>query len=245
MKEKEYVFGIHAVIEALDAGREINKIMIQKGANSPLMRELSIKLKPHRKLVQYVPVQKLNYITQKNHQGVIAFLSPITYHHIESIIPQLFEEGKIPLILILDRITDVRNFGAIARTAECMGVDCIVVPKKGGAQVTADAVKTSAGALSRIAVSRVDYIEDTITFLKNSGLTIYGCTEKADANLSDLDMSVPLAMIMGSEEDGISPKFLDQLDAAGKIPMMGQTKSLNVSVAAGMVMYEISNQRPL
>src|SRR5690606_17171352 len=220
-----------------------NKIMIQQGANSPLMRELTLKLKDFRKLVQYVPIQKLNFITQKNHQGVIAFLSPVTYHEIESLIRIRFEKAKVPLILILDRITDVRNFGAVARTAECMGIDCIVVPKKGGAQVTADAVKTSAGALSRIPISRVDYIEDTITFLRNSGLAIYGCTEKSSTLLKDLDMKVPMAMIMGSEEDGISPKFVEMLDASAKIPMTGKTESLNVSVAAGMVMYEISNQR--
>ena len=241
--DRDVIFGIRAVMEALDSSKELNKVMIQKGVNNPLMRDVMAKLKPYRHLIQYVPIQKLNSITRKNHQGIIAFCSPVEYHLLENLLPGIYENGEVPFILVLDRVTDVRNFGAIARTAECMGVHTIVVPAKGGALITGDAIKTSAGALTRLPVCRERFLDDAIALLQSSGVQVVGCTEKAEKPLNDIDFKLPTALVMGSEEDGISSKFMKLLNGAGKIVMPGTIKSLNVSVAAGMAMYEISQQR--
>ena len=185
-----------------------------------------------------VPNEKLNRITGKNHQGVIAYTAIIEYAEVENIIDDCYNSGKNPFILILDRITDVRNFGAIIRTAECLGVHAILIPSKGGAIINADTEKTSAGALNYMPICRVKYLDKSIEYLKNSGLKVVGCTEKADKEIGDVDMSGPVAIVLGSEEDGISDKYLGMCNDLGKIPMKGKVKSLNVSVASGLVLYQ-------
>lgn len=242
-KDSEIVFGIRPVIEALNAGRELNKVVIQKGLQGQLHKELMQHLKPHKYLVQHAPIEKLNRITRKNHQGVVAYFSPVKYHQLEDVIDQVYMDGKTPLFLLLDQVTDVRNFGAIARTAECLGVDAIVIPGKGSALITGDALKTSAGALNRIPVCRMRFIKEAITYLQNSGLTVTACTEKTDRHLSEVDFKQPTAIIMGSEEFGISPAYLEMANQKAKIPMIGDTESLNVSVATGMILYETIRQR--
>ncbi|MFL5728381.1 MAG: 23S rRNA (guanosine(2251)-2'-O)-methyltransferase RlmB [Cytophagaceae bacterium] len=241
--EKEVVFGIRPVIEAINAGKEIEKLLIQKDQHSLLINELQALAHTHNIPVSRVPVEKLDSITRKNHQGVICFISAISYSSLDNIISETYQKGLVPLILILDRITDVRNFGAIARTAECLGVHAIVVPTRGSAQITGDALKTSAGALNFIPVCREDNLKTTITYLKENGLKVTGCTEKATKTISQCDFSGPSAIIMGSEEDGISEEYLKRADDTGKIPLTGNIESLNVSVAAGMVLYEVVRQR--
>ena len=191
----------------------------------------------------YVPVEKLNRLTTKNHQGAAGYISSITYHKIKNILPAIIERGKAPLLLILDRITDVRNFGAIARTAECSGVDAIIIPAHGAAQINSDAIKTSAGALHKISVCREENLKNVIDFLKECGVQIVACTEKTNDYYFQIDFTVPTAIIMGSEEDGILNEYLQKSDAKAKIPLMGEIGSLNVSVAAGIILYEAVSQR--
>ena len=242
-EEDSLIFGIRPVIEAVKAGKEIERLYIQSGLKNELYIELITVLKQYNIAFQYVPVEKLNRLTTKNHQGVAGFISAISYHKIQDIIPTLFEEGKVPLILILDRITDVRNFGAIARTAECSGVQAIVIPAHGTAQINADAIKTSAGALHKVPVCREENLKTVINFLKECGLQIVSCTEKATDYYFQLDFTVPSAIIMGSEENGISNEYLQKSDAKAKIPLMGEIGSLNVSVATGIILYEAVKQR--
>ncbi|MBX9852985.1 MAG: 23S rRNA (guanosine(2251)-2'-O)-methyltransferase RlmB [Cytophagaceae bacterium] len=240
---KEIIFGIRPVIETIKAGKEIERLLIQKDQHSVLIQELIKLAKDNNIPITQVPVEKLNTITRKNHQGVICFISVVTYASLDHIITESFSKGETPLILILDRVTDVRNFGAIARTAECMGVNAIVIPSRGSAQINSDAVKTSAGALNFIPVCREDNLKSTLDYLKESGLQIVGCTEKADKELYDYDFNGPAAIILGSEENGISPEYLKKCDGLVKIPMTGRIESLNVSVAAGMILYEAVRQR--
>jgi 23S rRNA (guanosine2251-2'-O)-methyltransferase len=243
-KEKSnFIFGTRTAIEAIRAGKEVDKIFIQKGLNNELFSEL-------RKLItegniphQFVPIEKLDRITGKNHQGVICFLSEITFHNIENLLPGIYEKGAVPLLLILDKVTDVRNFGAICRTAECSGVNAIIIPSRGSAQINADAVKTSAGALQIIPVCREENLKNTIIFLKESGVQIIACTEKTDDYYYSLDFTQPTAIIMGSEEDGISGEYLKLCDHKAKIPLLGEIQSLNVSVACGVLLYEVVKQR--
>jgi len=239
-REKELVFGTQSVTEILRSGQEIDKIIINREINFVEIQQLA----NEREIpVQRVPIEKLNGVTQKNHQGVIAFMSSIRYVSLHNILTGLFEKGETPLVLLLDRITDVRNFGAIARTAECMGVHALVVPTRGGAQINSDALKTSSGALSHIPVCREVNFFDTVRYLQESGVQVVACTEKAAKNLAEIDFTAPTALIMGSEEDGVSNDLLRRVDEAVKIPMSGRVASLNVSVAAGMVIYEAVRQR--
>lgn len=242
-EDDSLIFGIRPVIEAVKAGKEIDRLYIQTGLKNELYNELMAVLKHHNIAFQYVPVEKLNRLTTKNHQGVAGFISVITYHKIQDIIPKIFEEGKVPLIIILDRITDVRNFGAIARTAECSGVQAIIIPTQGAAQINSDAIKTSAGALHKIPVCREENLKTVINFLKECGLQIVSCTEKATDYYFQMDFTVPTAIIMGSEENGISNEYLQKSDAKAKIPLMGEIGSLNVSVATGIILYEAVSQR--
>jgi 23S rRNA (guanosine2251-2'-O)-methyltransferase len=245
-EEKEVnqmIFGIRAVIEAISSGKDIESLFLQKGISGELISELKTLLRQHDIPSQQVPIEKLNRITQKNHQGVIAFISPITYQKIEDLIPQIFESGEVPLILLLDGITDVRNFGAIARTAECCGAHAIVVPKKGSAQINPDAVKTSAGALYKIPVCRHDNLLTVLRFLKDSGIQIVACTEKTEDFIYKPDFTAPTAIIMGAEDEGISFELMRNADYLTKIPMVGTIESLNVSVSAGVILYEAVRQR--
>ena len=238
----DFIYGIRAVIEAVESGRGINKVLLQKGLQGSLFKELANLLNSHNIVYQGVPIQKLDSITRKNHQGVVAFVSPIEYTKLELLLPLIYEKGEQPFFLILDRITDVRNLGAIARSAECSGVHGIVLPSRGAALVGSDAIKTSAGALNKIPVCKEDNLKDVLTFLKNSGLKIIGCSEKAEEDVYNVDLKGPSAIIVGSEEDGISPAYLKMCDQVVKIPMYGTIPSLNVSVSASILMYEFNRQ---
>ncbi len=241
--QEQFIFGIHAVQEALNAGKELDKVLVRRGAGSDLIKQLLGELGRHDIPVQFVPVEKLNRITRKNHQGVIAWLAQITYSDIASVLPNIFESGEDPLVLLLDGVSDVRNFGAIARTAECAGVHAIVIPASGSAAINADAIKTSAGALHRIPVCRHKDLQTVIRFLRDSGLKIFAATEKAEEELYRTDMTGPAGVILGSEERGISNTLLKDADSWISIPMKGTISSLNVSVAAGILLFEVNRQR--
>jgi len=240
---KNVIYGLRPVIESIKSGKEIDRLLVQNGLRGELYGELRQELKDKDILVQYVPVHKLNRITSKNHQGVIAYVSLIQYQPVDTVLPNLFEKGKDPFVLILDRITDVRNFGAIIRTAECAGVDLVIVPARGAAQINADAIKTSAGALNTLPVHRSMDLKKTIKFLKDSGLSIVSCTEKGQKEYYAIDYKIPMAIIMGSEEDGVSQEYLKLSDFQVKIPVKGEIASLNVSVATGIILYEVVRQR--
>lgn len=236
-------FGIHPVQELLKAEKEIEKIFIQNGLRSPQISEIAGCARSRDIPVQFVPIEKLNRLTRKNHQGVVAFTCPISYVNVEQVVPMAYDQGKMPFIVILDRITDVRNFGAIARTCYAAGVDAIVIPSRGSALINSDAMKTSAGALSTINVCRVENVKDTIDFLKASGLKVVAVSEKGKKNIWQADLKEPVAMIMGSEEDGVSEAYLKRSDEHLAIPMPGDIDSLNVSVAAGIACFEVVRQR--
>ena len=242
-KNEQFVFGIRAIIEAIDSGKEIDKVLVDKSVRSELMKELTSLLRRRNIPFQYVPVQAIERHTRKNHQGAVAFISEIVYQDIEQIIPTLYEEGKNPFILILDKITDVRNFGAIARSAECAGVQAIVIPSRGAAQINADAIKTSAGALHKIPVCRVVNLKETIDFLKNSGIQIVAATEKSKEYYYNTDFTSPSAIIMGAEDKGVSPEYLKITNSNVCIPLLGEIESLNVSAATTVMLYEVVKQR--
>jgi 23S rRNA (guanosine2251-2'-O)-methyltransferase len=243
IEKNEMIFGVRAVIEALDAGKEIDKMLIKRDMQSDLSRELFAALRGRMIPVQRVPVERIDRITRKNHQGVVAFVSPITYQLTEDIVPFLFEQGKSPLLLMLDGITDVRNFGAIARTCECAGVDAIIIPAKNSVTVNADAVKTSAGALMTLPVCKEQSLTATIKFLKDSGFRILAATEKGDYDYSKANYTDPTCIIMGAEDTGVPYEHLKYCDEWVRIPLMGKIESLNVSVAAGILIYEAVKQR--
>jgi 23S rRNA (guanosine2251-2'-O)-methyltransferase len=237
---QDIVFGVQSVLETLRAGKEIDKILVQRELGSLEVLEFArLKNVP----VQKVPKEKLDRITRKNHQGVIAFVAAVNYVSLNNIIAEVYEQGKVPLILILDRITDVRNFGAIARTAECAGVQAIVIPTKGAAQINADAMKTSSGALNFLPVCKENDLIETVTMLQSFGIQVVGCTEKVSKTIYDIDFTPPTAVILGSEEDGISDILLRRVDELASIPMYGRVGSMNVSVANGVILYEAIRQR--
>lgn len=244
MKEIDgMIFGIRAIIEAINAGKEVEKVLIKRGLQSELYGELKKLIKDHNLPVQEVPGEKLDRVTRKNHQGCIAFISPVEFQNAEEIVYSLFEKGKVPLLLIADRVTDVRNFGAICRTAECAGVDAVIIPARGSAQLNADAVKTSAGAIMRIPICRSMNLKDTLRMLSNSGVQLFAATEKATDVIYTGDFTVPTAIIVGSEEDGVSPEYLRLCDHSFQIPMMGDIASLNVGAAAAIMLFEVVRQR--
>lgn len=243
MKENDIIFGIRAIIEAIQAGKEIDKILVKKDLQGELIKELYSALKGLNIPVQRVPVERLNRITRKNHQGVIAFVSVVTYHRLEDIIPFVFEQGKDPFIILLDGITDVRNFGAIARTCECAGVDAIVIPSRDSVSVNGDAMKTSAGALNILPVCKEKSINQAIRYLKDCGVTVLAATEKAAKNYTEVSFSGPVAIVMGAEDTGVSPENLRSCDDMIKIPLFGTIGSLNVSVATSILVYEGVRQR--
>lgn len=241
--EKDFIFGTRAVMEAIHAQKDIDKILVDKEVNNELIKELLSLAKEEKINVVRVPEAKLNRITRKNHQGVVAHMSAIQYASLDNVIDECFSKGIAPLILVLDRITDVRNFGAMARTADCAGVHAIVIPEKGSAQINSDAVKTSAGALNHLPVCRVKNLYYTVKDLKKMGLNVVSVTEKTERLMYDADFSLPTALIMGSEEDGISQELMGISDEFVKIPLSGNIESLNVSVSAGVVVYEAIRQR--
>jgi 23S rRNA (guanosine2251-2'-O)-methyltransferase len=237
---EDFVFGIQSVIELLRSEKDIEKVLVHKDSNH---EEIETLARQRRVFIQRVPSERLNRITGKNHQGVIAFVSAVNYALLSNVVAEAYEKGKTPLIIILDRITDVRNFGAISRTAEACGADALVIPTRGAAQINSDAMKTSSGALSHIPVCKENDLTLAIDGLQNSGFKVIGCTEKTSDVYSNHDLTGPLAIVMGSEEDGISDSILRKCDVLGMIPMLGQVGSLNVSVAAGVLLYEVIRQR--
>lgn len=243
MDKSQYIFGLRAVIEAIEAGREIDKILLRKGLQGDLAKELLTLIKAHDLPMQWVPVEKLNRITTRNHQGAIALLSAVTYFPLDQVISQTYEDGGVPLIMVLDSITDTRNFGAIARTAECAGVTAIVIPDKGSVSVNADAVKTSAGALLTLPVCRVRSLPEALKFMSESGLQIIGASEKATESFTEPDYTHPTAIVMGAEDTGISTPVIKQCSTLVSIPILGSIGSLNVSVAAGVMLYQAVVQR--
>jgi 23S rRNA (guanosine2251-2'-O)-methyltransferase len=243
MEKTDTIYGTRAVIEAIRAGKQIEKIMIQSGLTNDLIKELIHTAKDAKAPYTFVPAEKLKRLSAKNHQGVICILSSVTYSSLDNIIHKTYSEGRDPFVLILDRVTDVRNFGAIARTAECAGVDAIVIGEKGSAPITSDAMKTSAGALNHMPVCREKDLKATMKFLRENGVQIIACTEKAKQSIYELEITGPVALIMGSEEDGISDTLLKDADELASIPMKGKIGSLNVSVASGIAIYEVIRQR--
>lgn len=243
MQPTDYIFGLRAIIEAIQTGKEIDKIFLKKDLSGPLATELIDLARENRVVMQRVPVEKLNRITRKNHQGAIAMMSAISYHSLGNLVPQLFEEGLLPFIVVLDGITDVRNFGAIARTCECAGADAIVIPRHGSVSVGGDAVKTSAGALLHLPVCREQSTLSAVRFLKDSGFNVVAVSEKAEISYTSGDYTMPTALVLGAEDTGISPDVIRQCNTFVSIPMFGNIESLNVSVAAGVLIYEVVRQR--
>lgn len=243
MEKNEYIFGRRAVIEAIEADKQIDKVLVRKDLSGDLAKELLAKIKEYGVVSQRVPVEKLNRITMKNHQGVIALVSPVSYHKLENVVPTLYEDGLLPFMIVLDGITDNRNFGAISRTAECAGADALVIPERNSVSVNADAVKTSAGALLHIPVCRERSLKEAVSFLKDNGYMIVGASEKGSEDYTQPDYSVPVAIVMGAEDTGISEDVLRLCDKLVSIPVLGSIGSLNVSVAAGVMMYEVVRQR--
>lgn len=243
LKESDCIFGIRPVLEAIKAGKQIDRLLVKQGLQGPLYRELMVAIRENNISYQAVPLERIEMVTKKNHQGVLAWLSLIEYQKIENLLPMLFETGDDPLVLVLDGISDVRNFGAIVRSAECMGASAIVIPEKGSARVTPDAIKTSAGALHTFPICREKSITKAVDYLKGSGLKIICAAERGATNVSLANLTGPVALIMGSEDQGISRELLAMADEVVKIPMKGTISSLNVSVAAGIFAYEIMRQR--
>jgi len=243
MEKETTIFGIRAIIEAIKSGENIDKIFLQKGLKGELFTELEQLLKKERLNSSYVPVEKLNRLTKKNHQGAVAQIAPITFYDIEDLVLNAIESGKPPLFLLLDQLSDVRNFGAIIRTAECTGVSGIIIQKKGGAPVNGDAIKTSAGAIFKIPICKVDHIKDAVYHMQASGIKVIAATEKTDNTVYDVSFNEPCAIIMGSEGRGINPSVLSIADEKAKLPILGEIESLNVSVACGAFLYEAVRQR--
>ncbi len=243
MEKEHLIFGIRAIIEAVNAGKEIDKVFIQKEAQGDLMQELMKTLKKNSINFSYVPIEKLNRLTSNNHQGAVASIAPVSFYSLESLVESVIEKSEKPLFLILDQLSDARNFGAIIRTAECTGVDGIIIQKQGSAPVNGDTVKTSAGAVFNVPICKVDHIKDAIFYLQGSGVKTVAATEKTESLLYDIDLSGPLAIIMGSEDKGVNPSVLKIVDEKAKLPMFGTISSLNVSVACGAFLYETVRQR--
>lgn len=241
----ESIYGIRPVIEAVRSGKQIDKIIVKQGLSGELAVELFNLLKEKGISFQYVPLERFAKFGNRNHQGVVAFVTPVELVELESLVPMLFESGKEPFLLILDRITDVRNFGAIVRTAECAGVDAIVVPAKGAAQIGSDSVKTSAGALHHIPICKVGSLKITLNFLKNSGFKTIITADKGSEILYEVDLTGPIAVVMGAEDTGVSSDLFKFADSLVRIPIKGKIGSLNVSVAAGVMIYEVVRQRGL
>ena len=243
MEKPTQIYGLRAVIEAINAGEAIDKVFIQKGLKGDLSKELEGMIRKKGLNASYVPPEKLNRLTKNNHQGVIANISPISFYTLETLVEQVIENKKNPLFLLLDQLSDVRNFGAIIRTAECTGVDGIIIQKKGAAPVTADTIKTSAGAAFKVPIAKVDHIKDAVFYLQASGISVTVATEKTNTSIYDLSFNEPCAIVMGAEDKGVSPSVIKAADHTAKLPMLGEIGSLNVSVACGVFLYEVVRQR--
>lgn len=243
MPRKDLIYGIHPLLEAIESGRSFDKIFIRKGLSGPNVEELRQKLFDAHVPVQFVPQERLNRFTGKNHQGVVGLIAPIRFQNLENIIPYIYEQGRMPFFIMLDGITDIRNFGAIARTAEVADADALIIPFKGAASINADAMKTAAGALNYIPVCRIPKLEDACQLLKENGIRIVAAIEKSTSLHFQQSLSGPLTIILGAEGEGISPSLLKLADIHLKLPIYGNIKSLNVSVTAGVLIYEVLRQR--
>lgn len=243
MKSRDHIFGLRAIIEAIQAKKHIDKVYLQKGLSGELFKELEFTLRKKKIATSYVPVEKLNKLTQNNHQGAVALISPVDFQDFEPLVEGILERDNVPLFLLLDQVTDVRNFGAIIRTAECTGVDAIIVPKTGSAPITSDTIKTSAGAVFNIPIAKVDHLKDAIYYLQASNITIVAATEKGDNTIFQTNLKSGCAIIMGAEDKGISDSIIKLVDHKAKLPIAGKIGSLNVSVACGAILYEVFRQR--
>ncbi|MCF7561163.1 23S rRNA (guanosine(2251)-2'-O)-methyltransferase RlmB [Sabulilitoribacter multivorans] len=243
MENQTQIFGIRAIIEAINSGETIDKVFLQKGLKGELFSELEVMLRQNSINSSYVPSEKLNRLTKGNHQGAVAQISPIAFYDMETLVLDVIESGKTPLFLLLDQLSDVRNFGAIIRTAECTGVNGIIIQKKGGAPVNGDTIKTSAGAVFKVPICKVDHIKDAVFYMQASGIKVIAATEKTNDTLYDVSFIEPCAIIMGSEGRGINPSIIKVADAKAKLPLLGEIESLNVSVACGAFLYEVVRQR--
>ncbi len=243
MTKDTQIFGIRAIIEAIEAGKTLDKVFLQKGLRGDLFNQLEQLVRKEGINASYVPVEKLNRLTRKNHQGAVAQIAPIDFYDLENLVMKVMESGETPLFLLLDQISDVRNFGAVIRTAECTGVHGIIIQKKGGAPVGGDTVKTSAGAIFNVPICKVDHIKDAVFYMQASGIKVVAATEKTDALIYDVSLKDPLAIVMGSEGKGVNPSVLKAVDEKAKLPMLGEIASLNVSVACGAFLYEVTRQR--
>lgn len=239
----DMIYGTRAVIEAVKAGKQLEKVFVQKNLKNELIGELMKELIEAGITFQKVPPEKLQRLTSKNHQGVVAFISPVEFADLHRVVSFIYDQGRDGLVVVADRVTDVRNFGAIARTAEAAGADAMVIPARGSALISSDAVKTSAGALNHMPVCKAASLEEAVTYLKESGFVVVACTEKGDRLYTEAAFDGPVALVVGSEEDGISDSVLRLVDHQLRIPMLGKIESLNVSVAAGIVLYEVVRQR--
>ncbi|NOY50947.1 MAG: 23S rRNA (guanosine(2251)-2'-O)-methyltransferase RlmB [Chlorobi bacterium] len=243
--QQEMIYGVHPLLEAVDAGKDIEKVLVQKGLKTDMFKELMSKLKEYMVPVQFVPREKLNRLSRKNHQGIISFVSPVAFYKIEDVLPTVYEKGEDPFFLILDRLTDVRNFGAVLRSAEAAGVHAVLIPSRNTAQLNSATVKSSAGAIYKIPICRSGNLKESINYLKGCGLKIAAATEKTENNIFNTDLTGPLAIIMGSEGEGVSGEYLKRADIHFAIPMLGEIGSLNVSVATGISLFEAVRQKML
>lgn len=243
MQKENLIYGIRAILEAIQADTTIDKVFIQKNVQGALMQELLSTLKKQQINFSYVPLEKMNKLTQGNHQGAVATISPIGFTPLEQLVENALNNETVPFFLILDAISDARNFGAIIRTASCTGVDGIIIQKHGAAPVNADTIKTSAGGVFQVPICKVDHIKDAVYFLQASGIQTIAATEKANETIYETDLTTPLAVLMGSEDKGVNPSVLKIVDLKAKLPMQGEIASLNVSVACGAILYEVVRQR--
>jgi len=242
-KKENIIYGIRAILESIEAEKAINKVYLQKGLSGNLFKELEHMLRKKKVNISYVPIERLNRFTQNSHQGAVASISPVDYHNFNVLVENILQKKGIPLFILLDQITDVRNFGAIIRTAECTGVDAIIVPKTGSAPINSDTIKTSAGAAFNVPITKVNHLKDAIYYLQASGVSIIAATEKGDSKLYDLDLKKGCGIIMGAEDKGVADSLLKLADYKAKLPMIGNIASLNVSVACGVFLYEVVRQR--
>lgn len=246
------IFGRQPILEAFKAGKRFDKILLLKNASGEEIKEIISAAKNTETPIQNVPKEKLESVAQKysrhktaNHQGVIGFLSIISYYTLDDVLHHIYTKGETPLLLLLDGITDVGNFGAIARSAECLGAHALIIPAQGSAQINAEAMKTSAGALNNILVCREKNLSEAVSFIKTNGIRIYGTEMKNSSEITKADFTVPCAIVLGAEGTGVSKLLLSKCDECVRIPMTGKTESLNVSVSAGIVLYEVQRQRTL
>ena len=241
--KSQYIYGIHAVLEAIDAAKDIDKIFVSKTLNNDTAQEIIDRARSLGVPVQRVPVQKIDRITRRNHQGVLAMMAAVTYYRVEDMVPKMFDEGENPFVVVLDGVTDVRNFGAVARTCECAGVSAIVIPDRESVSVNADAVKTSAGALNYLPVCREHNLVNAVKLLRDSGFKVVGTSDKSQMPYTQGDYTGPVAIVLGAEDKGISKEIMKLCDTQVLIPEFGHINSLNVSVAGGIMIYEVVRQR--